>query len=514
MRPPVARPLPALTVFFLSVIGFLAWALWPNTENTARLGLDLQGGTQVILLPELADGQEGALSDEILAQTVSIIRQRVDAFGAAEAEVTVQGSGDGAAIVASVPGVNQQRIAQLLKQTARLDFSPVLAVSGQILASGDPASIKEPVPIQADTSEELASKLGNVDCLDAAVRQGGKVLDPEKYTLTCSIDGSAQYLLEPAFIVGEQITDASPQLPQQSAGGWVVALEFDAEGARQLSEVSTRLYALPSPQNQFAIVLDGLVQSAPFFQEPIVGGSAQIDGQFDTQSASELAQILKYGALPVSLEIAEVTSVSATLGTDQLRSGLIAGAIGLLLVAIYLIVYYRAVGVVAVLSLIFAGLLVYALVVVLGKTIGFTLTLAGVAGIIISIGVTVDSFIVYFERIRDEIREGRTVRQAADYGWVRARRTLLAADFVTLLAAVVLYILSVGNVRGFALGLGLATLVDIWMAFLFTRPAVAILARNKWFQRGGGFTGLQVRNKLSGAASSSVSPKQGATASV
>jgi preprotein translocase subunit SecD len=153
-------------------------------------------------------------------------------------------------------------------------------------------------------------------------------------------------------------------------------------------------------------------------------------------------------------------------------------------------------------------------VVVLGKTIGFTLTLAGVAGIIISIGVTVDSFIVYFERIRDEIREGRTVRQAADYGWVRARRTLLAADFVTLLAAVVLYVLSVGNVRGFALGLGLATLVDIWMAFLFTRPAVAILARNKWFQRGGGFTGLQVKNKLSGAASSSRSPKQGATASV
>jgi preprotein translocase subunit SecD len=506
--------LPALTVFFLSVIGLLAWALWPNTENTARLGLDLQGGTQVILLPEVAEGQSGVLTDDILAQTVSIIRQRVNAFGVAEAEVTVQGSGENAAIVASVPGVNQQRIAQLLKQTARLDFSPVLAVSGQVLAPGDPAAIKEPVPIQADTQEELIDKLGNVDCLDAAVRQGGKVLDPAKYTLTCSIDGSAQYLLEPAFIVGEQITDASPQLPQQSAGGWVVTLEFDAEGSRQLSEVSTRLYTLPSPQNQFAIVLDGLVQSAPFFQEPIVGGSAQIDGQFDATSASELAQILKYGALPVSLEVAEVTSVSATLGTDQLRAGLIAGGIGLLLCALYLILYYRAVGVVAVLSLFFAGVLVYALIVVLGKTIGFTLTLAGVAGIIISIGVTVDSFIVYFERIRDEIREGRTVRQAADYGWVRARRTLLAADFVTLLAAIVLYVLSVGNVRGFAVGLGLATLVDIWMAFLFTRPAVSVLARNKWFQRGGGLTGIQVKNKLNAPASAVPLPKQVSTSNV
>jgi preprotein translocase subunit SecD len=227
-----------------------------------------------------------------------------------------------------------------------------------------------------------------------------------------------------------------------------------------------------------------------------------------------LAQILKYGALPVSLEVAEVTSVSATLGTDQLRAGLIAGGIGLLLCALYLILYYRAVGVVAVLSLFFAGVLVYALIVVLGKTIGFTLTLAGVAGIIISIGVTVDSFIVYFERIRDEIREGRTVRQAADYGWVRARRTLLAADFVTLLAAIVLYVLSVGNVRGFAVGLGLATLVDIWMAFLFTRPAVSVLARNKWFQRGGGLTGIQVKNKLNAPANAVPSPKQVATSNV
>lgn len=502
MRPPVARPLPALTIFFLSVIGFLAWALWPNTENLPRLGLDLQGGTQVILLPQLAPDQQGTITDEILQQTVSIIRQRVNAFGVAEADVTVQGSGAGAAIVASVPGVNQQRIAQLLKQTARLDFSPVLAISGQVLAPEDPAAIKQPVPIQADTAEELADKLGQIDCLDPAVRQGGQVLDPSKFTLTCSIDGTAQYLLEPAFIVGEQITNASPQLPQQSAGGWVVTLEFDSDGARKLSEVSSRLYLLPSPQNQFAIVLDGLVQSAPFFQEPILGGSAQIDGRFDSQSASELAQILKYGALPVSLEIAEVTSVSATLGIDQLRSGLIAAGIGLFLCALYLILYYRAVGLIAVLSLVFAGILIYSLVVVLGKTIGFTLTLAGIAGVIISIGVTVDSFIVYFERIRDEIREGRTVRQAADYGWVRARRTLLAADFVTLLAAVVLYVLSVGNVRGFAFALGLATLADLWMAFLFTRPVVALIAKNKWFQAGGGFTGLKVRNKAPGIAAS------------
>lgn len=496
MRPPVARPWPALIIFFLSVAGFLVWALWPGTQNLPRLGLDLQGGTQVILLPKLAPGQEGTITDEVLDQTVSIIRQRVNGFGVAEAEVNVQGSGDGAAIVASVPGVNQQRIAQLLQQTARLDFSPVLAVSGQVLAPGDENAIKDTVPIQADTSEELLPKLGQVDCADQEVRQGGQPLDPTKFTLTCSIDGFSQYLLEPAFITGEQITNAEPQLPQQSAGGWVVTLEFDPEGARQLSEVSTRLYQLPSPQNQFAIVLDGLVQSAPFFQEPILGGQAQIDGQFDAQSAAELSQILKYGALPVSLEIAEVTSISATLGFDQLRSGLIAGAIGLALVGLYLFFYYRAVGVVAILSIIVAGLLVYGTVVVLGKTIGFTLTLAGVAGIIVAIGITVDSFVVYFERIRDEMREGRTVRQAADYGWVRARRTLLAADFVSLLAAVILYVLSVGNVRGFAFALGLTTLIDLWMAFLFTRPAVALLARSKWFQKGGRLTGIRVRPQV------------------
>lgn len=495
MRPPVARPLPALIIFFLSVIGFLVWALWPGTQNLPRLGLDLQGGTQVILLPKLAPGQTGTITDEVLDQTVSIIRQRVNGFGVAEAEVSVQGSGDGAAIVAAVPGVNQQRIAQLLQQTARLDFSPVIALSGQVLAPGDASALKGPVPIQAESAEELLPQLGQVDCADQAVRQGGQPLDPAKYTLTCSIDGFTQYVLEPAFITGEQIKDASPQLPQQSAGGWVVTLEFDPEGARQLSQVSTRLYQLPSPQNQFAIVLDGLVQSAPFFQEPILGGQAQIDGQFDAQSAAELSQILKYGALPVSLEIAEVTSISATLGFDQLRSGLIAGAVGLGLVGLYLFIYYRAVGVVAILSILFAGLLVYGTVVVLGKTIGFTLTLAGVAGIIVAIGITVDSFVIYFERIRDEMREGRTMRQAADYGWVRARRTLLAADFVSLLGAVVLYVLSVGNVRGFAFALGLTTLIDLWMAFLFTRPTVALLARSKWFQQGGRLTGLKVRNQ-------------------
>lgn len=492
----MARPWPSLIIFFISVFGFLIWALWPGTQTEPRLGLDLQGGTQVILLPKLAPGQEGSITDEVLDQTVSIIRQRVNGFGVAEAEVSVQGSGDGAAIVAAVPGVNQQRIAQLLQQTARLDFSPVVALSGQVLAPGDAALIKGPVPIQADSAEALLPQLGQVDCADQLVRQGGQPLDSTKFTLTCSLDGFSQYLLEPAFITGEQITDASPRLPQQSAGGWVVTLGFDPEGARALSEVSTRLYTLPSPQNQFAIVLDGLVQSAPFFQEPILGGEAQIDGQFDAQSAAELSQILKYGALPVSLEIAEVTSISATLGFDQLRSGLIAGAIGLVLVGLYLFGYYRAVGLIAIFSILLAGLLVYGTIVVLGKTIGFTLTLAGVAGIIVAIGITVDSFVVYFERIRDEMRDGRTVRQAADYGWVRARRTLLAADFVSLLAAVVLYVLSVGNVRGFAFALGLTTLIDLWMAFLFTRPVVALLARSKWFQKGGRFTGIRVRTQV------------------
>jgi preprotein translocase subunit SecD len=277
-----------------------------------------------------------------------------------------------------------------------------------------------------------------------------------------------------------------------------VSLTFDSEGARALAEASQELYALPecspggpSPCNAFAIVLDGVVVSAPRFNEPIIGGQAQIEGDFTAQEAQDLANVLSYGALPVNLEVVEVTSVSPTVGSDQLRAGLIAGAIGAFLIVIFFLIYYRVLGIVAVLSLVLAGGLTYFLFVALGKSVGFTLTLAGVAGAIVSIGITADSFIIYYERIRDALREGKSMRQAAEVGWSATRRTILAADFVTLLAAVVLYIVSVGNVRGFAFTLGLITVVDLLVAFLFTYPLTVLICRSSWMQRTSWLTGLR-----------------------
>jgi preprotein translocase subunit SecD len=323
------------------------------------------------------------------------------------------------------------------------------------------------------------------------VLQGGIPDDPTKYILTCSQDGTQKFLLEPAFITGDQLTDAAAALPDQGAGGWIVTLSFDSDGARKLAEASTRLSALPTPQNQFGIVLDGLVQSSPYFSEPILGGSAQIEGNFTIESSKQLAQVLKFGALPVTLVIAESSAISPTLGQDQLTAGLIAGAIGMGLIAIYLLSYYRLLGIVALLSLGLAGVLAWFLFIALGRSVGFTLTLAGIAGAIVSIGITVDSFVVYFERIYDEIRNGKSIRVATETAWLSARRTLLAADFVTLLVSLVLYALSVGSVRGFAFTLGIFTVIDLIMAFLFTKPLVTMFGRSRLANLPAGATGLK-----------------------
>jgi preprotein translocase subunit SecD len=502
------------------ILALGAWAMWPGQGSTPRLGLDLQGGTQVILVPEQAEGT-APITDEQLQQTVEIIRQRVNGFGVAEADVAIQGSGDDAALVVSVPGVNQREIAEQLSQTALLDFRPVSTVvepgaaappdetdketkkskkSGDGTdaepAGGDAAEEPEgPVPpVEGDSADDpaLQAALTDLDCTDEASRQGGKPDNPEKWIVTCDRDGTAKYLLEPAFIKGTSITDATAELAQGGAG-WVVNLEFDSEGADALAEISTRLVPLPSPQNQFGIVLDGLVVSSPFFQEPITDGRAQISGQFTPEEAKNLAQVLKFGALPLTLDIASVETVTPTLGSDYLQVGLLAGALGLLLVVMYLLIYYRALGVVAVLSLAIAAIMTYFVFVVLGRQLGLALTLAGVAGAIVAIGITADSFIVYFERIRDEIRDGRSLRAACDAGWARARNTILAADFVSLLAAAILYYLSVGAVRGFAFVLGLTTLMDVMIAFMFTRPLVTLLARTSWFGSGHPLTGVDPR---------------------
>lgn len=520
------------------MIGLGVWALWPGQANTPRLGLDLQGGTQVILVPKQADGA-GTITDEQLQQTVEIIRQRVNGFGVAEADVAVQGSGNDAAIVVSVPGVNERALAEQLSQTALLDFRPVETVvnpgpidttateesptpkknkkannndsgsaSGNASFEETPSPSASPEasptpaaettglvpPVEGDSANDpaLQDALINLDCADEANRQGGRPDNPEKWIVTCDREGTAKYLLQPAFIKGTSITNANAEL-SQGGSGWVVNLEFDAEGTQALSEVSSKLVNLQSPQNQFGIVLDGLVVSSPYFQSQINDGRAQISGTFTADDAKSLAQVLKFGALPLTLTIASVETVTPTLGADYLKVGLFAGALGLLLVMLYLLFYYRALGMVAIISLVIAAIITYLVFVILGRTVGLALTLAGVAGAIVAIGITADSFIVYFERIRDEIRDGRSLRAACDLGWSRARNTILAADFVSLLGAVILYYLSVGAVRGFAFVLGLTTLIDVAVAFAFTRPMVTLLARNKWFTSGHPMTGIDPR---------------------
>ena len=537
MAPPTtSKPVRLLVALGVLIIGLSVWAFWPGTDSSVRLGLDLQGGTQVILQPKpVTTG--ATITDEQLEQTVSIIRQRVDGLGVAEAEVTTQGSGNGAVIIVSVPGVNQDRVVDLVQQTALLDFRPVWALTSPVsLNATDPsaspspsaspeanaptgaadeagassASAPSPSPsptateaaplVQAnDNTPEFQTQVADLDCTDPLNYTGGRPDDPDLWLGTCDNTGTAKYILEPAFIKGTNVTNADAVLPQGGVG-WVVSLEFDSEGARALADASTRLSALPecgvegaNPCNAFAIVLDGVVTSAPRFNEPILGGQAQIEGNFTAQEARDLANVLKYGALPVTLEAVDITTVSPTVGNDQLRAGVIAGLLGLLLVAVFLLLYYRALGIVAVVSLVVAAGILYLTFVVLSKSVGLTLSLAGVAGAIVAIGITADSFIIYFERIRDEIREGRTLRQACDTGWVRARRTLLAADFVSLLAAVVLYFLSVGSVRGFAFVLGLTTLIDVLVAFWFTRPVVVLMGRTAWMQRGSKLTGLDAK---------------------
>ena len=526
MAPPAtSKPGRSLIALIVLLIGGVVWAFWPGTDSSVRLGLDLQGGTQVILVPQpVVEGTE--ITEEQLAQTVEIIRARVDGLGVAEAEVTTQGSGNSAAIVVSVPGLGQDRVVELVQRTALLNFRPVWnvlspfpidlantgAAEGDASDAGgetDDAETEESadesasedgvqsaeIVQAADYSPEFQAEVDALDCIDPVNLAGGTPDNPTEWLGACDQSGGQKYVMEPAFIEGVSVTDANAQLTQQGIG-WVVTLEFDSEGAGALAEASTELSALPecgsgaTPCNAFAIVLDGVVVSAPRFNEPILGGQAQIEGDFNAEEARDLANVLKYGALPVTLDVVDITSVSATVGGDQLRAGIIAGLIGLTLVSIYLLLYYRVLGVVAVMSLAVAGGLLYLFVVIFSKTIGLTLTLAGVAGAIVAVGITADSFIVYFERMRDELRDGRSLRQACDSGWVRARRTLLAADFVTLLAAVVLYFLSIGSVRGFAFILGLTTVIDLIIAFWFTHPVVVLMGRRKFMQGGSKWSGL------------------------
>lgn len=359
------------------------------------------------------------------------------------------------------------------------------------------AQPSQPVPqdpsAQIDTNgidPAVLAQFNKLDCSNPKTRGQGVQDDPNKQLAACETDGSAKYVLDVAKVVGTDIDSATAGV-RQGTTEWLVQLDFKSKGATEWSKLTSLAYNSQPPRNQVAVVLDGVVITAPNILGPIPGGRAEITGGFTQQSAGDLAEQLKFGALPLKFQQQSIDTVSSTLGQDQLMGGLIAGVIGLGLVVLYSLLYYRGLGIVAVLSLVVASLITYMAVVVLGKNTGFALSLPHIIGLVVSIGITADSFIVYFERIRDEMKEGRrSLRAAVEVAWVRARRTILIADAVMFIAAVVLYVLAVGGVAGFAFAMGLTTLIDIIVVFLFTKPFIAVLARVKFFAKGHPLSGL------------------------
>ena len=483
------RPGRTLAILAGAIVLLVATVLIQGA-TAVRLGLDLRGGTSVTLQPRLGVGESGKVTSEAIDQAVSIIRQRVNSLGVAESEVASQGSGANRQIVISVPGESGRRVIELVGQTAELRFRQVLAESSGVPTTATDAAATPPAGI----SPELNALYAALDCTNPENRQGTGSDVATDVILACSTDGGAKYILAGAEVLGRQVSKATAAVDTTTGGNWFVSLTFNGEGTKAFGDQTARVVSLTAPQNQVAIVLDGLVVSAPRINEAIRGGSAQITGNFTQVEAQDLANVLKYGSLPLAFDRGEVQQVSPTLGSDQLSAGLLAGGLGLGLVLLYSVLYYRGLGLLTVGSLTVAAGLVYLLVLLLGEWIGFTLTLAGIAGIIVAIGITADSFIVYFERVRDELREGKSLRTAVETGWVRARRTIVVADFVSIIAAVLLYFLAVGGVRGFAFTLGLTTLVDLIVIFAFTKPAMSILSKWKFYASGHPLSGLSKKS--------------------
>ena len=521
---PTKKAWRSLTWLGVIIVGLIALngagVLSGGGSWTPKLALDLEGGTQIILAPKLESGQ--TVSNEQLNQAVSIIRQRIDSSGVSEAEINTQG---GRNIVVSIPGTPDEATLNRIESSAKLEFRPVLVASAPSADSvgddstatpgatdaatdpaADPAAEAEPEPAATPSVAPTdASDLNNItpalqaefDTFQCSDIDTSVVAPANEPLITCEADGSVKYILGPVEVSGENISDATNgQVTTQSGattGEWAVNIVFDRTGTEQFADVTTRLSALPGAQNQFAIVLDGAVISAPQTRAVITDGKPQITGSFDQDSSKALADQLKFGALPISFTVQSQDTISATLGSTQLQSGLIAGLIGLILVVLYSLVQYRLLGLVTVASLAVAAVITYFLITLLSWREDYRLSLAGVAGLIVAIGITADSFIVYFERVRDELRDGRGLVSAVESGWRRAIRTIIASDTVNFLAAAVLFILAVGNVRGFALTLGLTTLVDLLVVSLFTHPTLQLLARTRFFGDGHKLSGLDPR---------------------
>lgn len=490
-------------VLFASIF---AGTRWGDASLTPNLALDLEGGTQIILEP--VPEAQGTVTSETINQAIAVIRQRVDASGVAEAEITSQG---GDKIVVALPGRPSEETLDLVRTSAQMEFRPVL-VMGAAAATTDPdaedadaepsdepatAAPTSPSDIAYFVTPAVQARFDALDCTLPENRTGGAPGDPDTAFVACDQEGFAKYILGPVEIPGADIKSATSGMGATSTGAstgqWVVNLEFTGAGTPKFTEVTTRLASQQAPLNQFAVVLDALVISAPSVNEVIPNGQAQISGSFTRESAATLANQLNFGSLPISFEEQSIQQISATLGSEQLEKGLLAGIFGLLLVVVYSLFQYRTLGLVTVASLLVAAVVTYGVITLLSWLQGYRLSLPGVAGLIVAIGITADSFIVYFERIRDELRDGRSLGAAIDKGWERARRTILASDAVNFTAAIVLYLLAVGGVRGFAFTLGLTTLVDLLVVFLFTHPVMILLGRTRFFADGHPASGLDPR---------------------
>lgn len=623
---PFRRSLAWMLLIVLALGGALgAAATWSNSQLTPLLGLDLEGGTQMVLQPQV---EAGEVNTEQLAQAVDIIRARVDGQGVAEAEVATLGNN----VVVAVPGQMTRAQEEALRQSSQMRFRPVLfaipataqpeptatptggtasptaatggataragtasptaspasptspATAGAVLPPGlqkatpsatptpasptaSPAATPAATPTASPAATPTQSPGIGLPSANPTGQEGEPSITPEQAqdpqalieyatneawltptweqrltelecdaqpsdatrenllqpTVACSSDRQVKYLLGPSVIEGSDLADASsgPTVSEQTGqptGGYQVNLQMQGgQATTTYATVSRFMVSLPEPRNQLAVVLDNSVVSAPRFQSAIPDGRAQITGDFTAETAQQLANQLKFGALPMSFTVQSTEQVSPTIGGDQLRLGIIAGLIGLLLVMVYSFLQYRALAIVTVASLLMVALLTYLCLTLLGWGYNLRLTMAGVTGAIVAIGTTADSFIVYFERVRDEVREGRRLQSAVQTGWKRARRTILVSDAVSFLAAVVLYVLATSNVRGFAFMLILTTLLDIIVTFLFTHPMLSLLSHTKFFGGGHKWSGfhpetLGVRPVYRGRGRMTIADrKQGAT---
>jgi len=514
-----SKPVRALVALAAVIVVMLVSVLGTQTLSPGKwqqqfkvgLGLDLSSGTEVVLQAATHDGKPPASGE--MQQAISVEQSRVDLTGSSGAQVQQQGSD---MINVTVPGTPSSDIVNLVSRAAQMSVRPVYLEVPQVppsAASANPATYGDAGLVSAATmklfDKEVCQPGGGAGLVNPSWQQtvgyslAGDQWDNLKSQIVSCDPSGTKYVLGPAVYAGSDITSVSDTLQQDSAQ-WVVDLSLNSGAAARFGTLTTSQsgsYLAGSrsgnPDDQAldstAVILDGNVASVEGTAQPITAGNVEITGGgsgFTQAQAASLADTLRYGALPLDFRPLHENTISAQLARSSLDAGLIAGTLGLSLVTAYLLAYYRGLGLVAVSSLLLAGLLAYLSVVLLSKHQHFTMTLSAIAGLVVAIGVTADSFIVYFERLRDEVRDGKSLRPAVESGWKRARRTILVSDTVSFLAAALLYHFAVSDVQGFAYTLGLTTLIDVLVVFLFTKPMVTLLAGTRFFGGGHRWSGL------------------------